>query len=132
MYSLYSTAPPNQPNGNITEYLLLQRQQPSDPPTVLFPGLVLSLSVSGLRPFTSYSFQVVAENGAGNVTSIPTSVTTLEAPPSSFAPPTVTVLSAREISVSWTAPGQLNGRLLGYQVYRDGEPLLPQLTLSLT
>lgn len=126
------TAAPNQPNGNITEYHVLQSQQPSDPPQVIFSGLAFALGVSDLAPFTSYSFQVVAENSAGNVTSIPTTVTTLQAPPTSLAPPLVTVLSATEIRVSWSPPGQLNGVLLGYQVYRDGVPLLTPLTTSLS
>lgn len=74
---------------------------------------------------------MIAENGAGNVTSIPTTVTTLQAPPSSFAPPFVVVVSATEIVVSWSPPGELNGALLGYQVYRDGVPVLSELTAML-
>jgi usherin len=85
-----------------------------------------------LEPFTSYSFQVTAENGAGNVTSISTEITTLQAPPIMFAAPSAVVISATEIEVSWDPPLQLNGVLLGYQVYRDGEPLLSELTFALT
>ena len=88
--------------------------------------------MAGLRPFTEYSFQVVAENGAGNVTSLPTTVTTLQAPPTDFDPPLVVALSATEILVSWSAPGEINGELFGYQVYRDGVAVLSELTSSLS
>lgn len=126
------TGDPNQPNGVITEYRILQRRDSSDSPTVIFAGLAFQLSVSDLRPFTTYSFQVEAENAAGNVTSIATRVTTLQAPPSSFAPPSVVVLSATTIALSWSVPGELNGELVGYQVYRDGEAVLPELTTMLS
>ena len=65
------------------------------------------------------------------MTSIPTTVTTQQAPPSSFAPPYVVVVSAMEIVVSWSPPEELNGNLLGYQVYRDGVPVLSELTAML-
>ncbi len=125
-------AAPIQPNGNITVYRVLQRQEtgPDDTtittPEVIFSGLAFQTSVSDLRPFTSYSFQVVAENGAGNVTSIPTRIATFQAPPSSFDAPVVTVTSATEISISWTPPGELNGEFAGYQVYQDGVPVLDE------
>ena len=106
-------------------------QGSSDPPQVIFTGLGFQLTVSDLRPFTSYSFQVVAENGAGNVTSIPTAVTTLQAPPTDLDDPAVTVLSATEIVVSWSPPAELNGILIGYQVYQDGQPVLPETTFDL-
>ena len=123
---------PNQANGNITEYQILQRRDPSDTPTVIFSGLSFRFNVTDLQPFTSYSFQVVAQNGAGNVTSIPTTVTTLQAPPSPLAPPTVTVISATEVAVSWTPPQDINGILDGYQVYRNGVPILTELTTQLS
>ena len=94
--------------------------------------LAFQFSTSDLDPFTMYSFQVVAENGAGNVTSIPTVVTTLHGLPSMFGEPSATVISATEIAISWNPPLELNGELFGYQVYRDGEPLLSELTSALT
>lgn len=127
----FITAAPNQPNGNITDYRILQRQQPSDPPVTIFSGLAFSLTISNLLPFTSYSFQVVAENGAGNVTSIPTMIVTRQAPPSSLGPPSVVVVSSTEIVISWSPPERLNGEFVGYQVYRNGEPTLSELTTFL-
>ncbi len=128
-------ASPNQPNGIIVEYRILQHQGAStssgEPPAVVFAGLSLQTTISDLNPFTTYSFQVVAENGAGNTTSLPTTVTTLQAPPTPVDPPSVIVLSEGEVSVSWTPPDELNGELFGYQVYRNGIPILVELTTAL-
>lgn len=110
---------------------MLQATPLAASPQVVFSGLALQYRATDLRPFTAYSFQVVAENGAGNVTSIATVATTAQAPPSSFDPPSVVVLSSTEIMVAWDPPEELNGALLGYQVYRNREPLLLELTTML-
>ena len=57
--------------------------------------------------------------------------TTEEAPPTSIDPPTVTVASATEIQLRWEEPEELNGVLLGYQVYRNGS-ILQNNTFSTT
>ena len=84
-------------------------------------------SVSNLRPFTTYNYLVLAINGAGNVTSVFTTATTQEAPPTSIDPPSVDVLSSTEILVTWFEPAELNGVLQGYTLYRDGLPVSVQM-----
>lgn len=81
------------------------------------------LSVSNLRPFTMYNYQVVAFNGAGNVSSVLTMATTEEAPPTFIDLPIVEVLSSSEIIVSWSEPDELNGMLQGYTLYRNGSQI---------
>ena len=115
---LFSIGPPTQPNGNITEYQLLQ-YEPDGEGVVIFSGIAFSFSVADLRPFTAYRYQVVAINGAGNKTSVVTMATTREAPPTSIDPPSLIVLSSSEIVVSWSEPDELNGLLQGYVLYRD-------------
>ena len=117
---LSSVGPPTQPNGVITEYQLLQFRQGLAEATLLFSGIGFTMSVFNLRPFTTYNFQVIAINGAGNVSSVFTRSTTDEAPPTFVPPPIVSVLSATMILVSWAEPGELNGNLIGYRLYRDG------------
>ena len=126
------TGAPQFPNGIILEYRVLQTT-PTDPtPTVVFSGLSFTSLVSGLRPFTVYQFRILARNSVGNVTSIPTTNTTLPAPPTSIAPPTVSIRSSSEILVRWSAPEEVNGLLVGYQLYKDGVPVFTTFTTSLS
>ena len=120
---LLSSGAPTQPNGVVTEYRLLQYTEDSSVAVVVFTGVDFSVSVSNLRPFTTYNYQVVAFNGAGNVSSVFTMATTEEAPPTSIDPPTVSVLSSSEIDVSWSEPDELNGVLSGYILYRNGSAI---------
>ena len=114
---------PTQPNGNVTEYQLLQYDSDDEEAVVVFAGIGFMFSVSNLQPFTTYYYQVVAINGAGNTTSVLTMATTQEAPPTFIDSPSVDVLSSSEISVSWSEPDELNGVLLGYTLYRDDSPI---------
>ena len=107
----------------VTEYQLLQYEAGNEVAIVIFSGIGFEFSVSDLRPFTMYNYQVIAFNGAGNVTSVFTMATTEEAPPTSIDPPIVDVLSSNEIFVSWFEPDELNGVLQGYTLYRDGSPI---------
>lgn len=83
-----------------------------------------------LRPFSAYLYQVVAINGAGNVSSVFTRATTQEAPPTFIDPPLVLALSETELMISWSEPDELNGLLLAYQVYRNGRLLMTTFTTS--
>ena len=117
------TAPPSQPNGNITSYYLYQREA-NKLSLLLQSSLSLTHSATNLRPFTMYGFEVFAINGAGNVSSGVTTITTNEAPPTSLDSPLVIVISSTEIHLSWKEPETLNGVLLGYQIYRNSSVLL--------
>lgn len=121
---------PNQPNGNITEYRVLQFTQSAPEPVAVFSEIGFQILVSDLEPFTEYSYQVIAYNGAGNVSSILTRATTEEAPPTFVTPPIVQVRSFSEILLSWAEPEELNGLLIGYRVYRGDNLLSSTLSLS--
>ena len=99
---------------------------------LIFSDLAFQFIVTNLRPFTTYGFEVIASNSAGNVSSGFTMETTQETAPSFVAPPIPTVLSANEILLSWSQPAELNGDLLGYQIYLDGTLLLTTLLTSYT
>ena len=116
--------PPTEPNGMITSYQLFQREGVSGEPTLVFYGLALRYVAMNLLPFTLYGFEVYAINGGGNVSSGVTVGTTDEARPTSVDAPTATVVSATEIGLSWREPQEINGMLIGYNLYRNSIPLL--------
>ena len=131
---LLFSASPNQPNGIITEYQVIQRRA-IDCPTcyeinVVFSGLANNVFLTELVPFTAYGFAVVAFNSAGNVSSGFTLAQTLEAPPTFVAPPVVIVTSAREIALSWSEPEERNGIITSYQIYRNGDLATSTLMLA--
>ena len=126
----YSSVPPNAPNGIIINYQLFQREGINGEPTLVFTGVGFQYVAMNLVPFTMYGFEVYAINGGGNVSSGVTVGTTDEAPPTLVEPPTVTVVSATEIQISWKEPEELNGVLIGYNLYRNIVPFNPLLTLD--
>lgn len=126
--SNFTTGGPIQPNGIITNYQLFQRD-PNGNTLLIFSNLAFQFLATNLRPFTTYGFEVIAFNSVGNVSSGFTTMRTEETAPSFVDPPVPTVLSANEILLSWSQPAELNGILLGYQIYLGGTVLL---TTSLT
>ena len=116
--------PPTEPNGVVTEYQLYQGEGLSSEQTLIFFGLDFQYSTMNLRPFTMYGFEVFAFNGGGNVSSGVTAVTTDEAQPTFVIPPTVNVLSATAIQISWSQPQEINGVFLGYNLYRNSAQIL--------
>ncbi len=75
---------PTIPNGIITQYILLQNG------TTLFIGLNFSFVVSGLLPFSYYSYSIMACTVKNCSSSAPVVAMTPEAPPTGYIPPTVT------------------------------------------
>ena len=121
--------PPTQPNGVITSYQLHYRI-PLDPLTnapgtpilaATVPGNVTTVLVTGLSPFTSYEFRIVAINGAGEGTSEWELVTTGEARPEGINPITVEMKTAETLVLQWTPPDTPNGVIMEYRLYLDGE-----------
>lgn len=116
--------PPNELNGVITSYLLFQREGISGEHTLIFSGLAFQHVAMDLLPFTLYGFEVYAVNGGGNVSSGVTTRTTDETRPTSVDAPIAIVVSATVIDLSWREPEEINGMLLGYNLYRNGVQLL--------
>lgn len=134
--NFHTAGPPQQPNGIILGYRLLQRVETGScsPPcyaqTEVYNGLGTRYDATGLLPFTVYGYEVIPYNGAGNVSSGFTSARTWNATPGSFGPPSVLPLSSSTISIAWSLPAQPNGALLPYLVYRNGTLLANTTSLA--
>ena len=111
---------PPKPNGRIVRYnvsLVVNSTfkihlNPND------RGLDMNLLVVDLKPYTSYTFQVVACTEAGCTASPLASTLTLQAPPEGVHPPNLTVTGAKEVEATWTEPDILNGVIVKYALYR--------------
>ena len=121
MYTfLFSTVPPTETNGIITNYQLFQREGGiNGQPALVLSELTFQYTATDLRPFTMYGYEVYAINGGGNVSSGVTISTTDEARPTFIDASTVTVISATAIQLGWVEPEELNGVFRGYNVYRN-------------
>ena len=108
---------PVEPNGNIVNYTLYQ----SD--VMVSSNLLLSTIITGLTPWTNYSFRIQACTAVGCAISNPAVVQTLEALPVNLSAPILTALvdshhANAGIEVQWSAPIQPNGVIIQYNVYR--------------
>ncbi|XP_048585709.1 usherin isoform X2 [Nematostella vectensis] len=122
---------PNAPNGILTEYRLLSVNNRNSSEIVHFAGLSLSASVDNLRPFTNYSFTVVACNSGGCRRSVPTSITTLTTAPDFQPMPTVSPQpGGTVVHVTWDEPPVPNGNIYMYEIYMRGRPFSGAGTLK--
>ena len=124
IHAIFFPVAPTAANGIINDYQLFQREGINGEPTLILSGLTFQHMAMNLSPFTRYGFEVYAINGGGNVSSGVTLVTTDEARPTFVDAPTVTVVSATVIELSWREPEEVNGVLLGYNVSRNNDQFL--------
>ncbi|KAF7704133.1 hypothetical protein HF521_021205 [Silurus meridionalis] len=101
-------------NGEIVAYILQTNMEE------VYRGKKLSVQVSNLKPHTSYSLILTACTNGGCTASLPTSVLTREAPPSSMPTPSLKVTGPESVEVSWKEPDHPNGVITGYELRRDG------------
>ena len=134
--SLVSTGPgsvtvkwtsPSEPNGVILRYLVIRRVRSS---TDLERGLLVDIvdgssgstlfsfvdSGRDLAPYTTYDYSITAVNHAGEVVSNWTTVTTLESAPTGLGRPSINVIGAYGVSISWLPPTAPNGNILSYRI----------------
>ncbi|XP_065600248.1 usherin [Cyrtonyx montezumae] len=110
---------PKKPNGIIREYQISQ----------VGKGLIYSdtgsrmhHTVSGLQPYTNYSFLLTACTSAGCVSSQPLSGQTLQAAPIGVWPkPHHIIVSSTEVEIYWSEPKIPNGLITQYRLFRDEE-----------
>ena len=121
---------PREPNGDILLYEL--QQVSGDNFTVLFTGIGFTYTLRGLSPNTLYSFRVLVTNAGGTTVSNVTSNRTLEDAPDGLAPPTLTVLNATAINVTWLEPTQPNGVITEYILSRNESEVFQNLELFYT
>ena len=109
--------PPARTNGIITEYILTLTNNN----TIVFRGVALSLSVSGLSPFTVFTFLLQTCNTVGCVSSNITEVRTPETSPEGLAAPRLRNLTSTSVAIEWTAPLVANGNITSYILRRSNE-----------
>ncbi|XP_040841245.1 usherin [Ochotona curzoniae] len=108
---------PEKPNGVIKEYQLRQVGQ----------GLILTdttdrrqHTVTGLQPYTNYSFILTACTSAGCTSSIPFLGQTLQAAPQGvWVSPSHIVINCTAVILYWSPPEKPNGLISQYQLIRN-------------
>lgn len=119
---------PTIPNGFILRFELvmvtLGPEQIIIDETVVFnaSGNVFSTVVSGLTPFTVYTFLVRACTSGGCGSSETSEVRTLEAPPTFQLAPNVTTQSAEALLITWESPQTPNGIITHFEVRQRDSP----------
>ncbi|XP_076156222.1 usherin [Alosa pseudoharengus] len=113
-----SWAPPLESNGVLLTYRILRNNVSFH---FSFDSGVLSYTDVDLLPYGVYGYAIVACTAEGCVTSDPTEIRTLEAPPATVEPPTATNVTAHSASVSWSVPSIQNGEITLYVLLVDGE-----------
>lgn len=104
-------SPPLKPNGVILYYLLTRNG------TQVYNGTDLRFSDHTVAPFTVYAYVVTAVNSADRLASPPGfSPPTNPGAPDNVSAPTLEVLSATSLKVTWSAPGIPNGVITKYEV----------------
>ncbi|WP_231926821.1 glycoside hydrolase family 9 protein [Micromonospora siamensis] len=120
--------------SGLAGYDVTQAQTGSDA-LVLLRSTTNTLAVTGLSPERTYTFTVVARDGAGNrsAASPPVTVTTPAAPaPDTTAPtapgtPTASAVGPTGLTLTW-GPATDNVGVTGYRVYRGGTVLVGSTT----
>uniref|UniRef100_A0A672FK37 Usher syndrome 2A (autosomal recessive, mild) n=1 Tax=Salarias fasciatus TaxID=181472 RepID=A0A672FK37_SALFA len=113
-----SWSAPLEPNGVLQSYRI-QRNNVSF--SFSFDPTVLSYIDEDLLPFSTYSYSVIACTSEGCIASPHTNITTLEAPPASVEPPTVTSVTSDSIEISWSKPTMENGEVTEYVLKVNNE-----------
>uniref|UniRef100_A0A8B9U5J2 Usherin n=1 Tax=Anas zonorhyncha TaxID=75864 RepID=A0A8B9U5J2_9AVES len=112
---------PKKPNGIIREY---QISQVGKGLIYTDTGSKMQHTVSGLQPYTNYSFKLTACTSAGCASSQPLSGQTLQSAPHGVWPkPHHIIVSSTEVEIYWTEPKKPNGLITQYQLFRDGEQI---------
>lgn len=111
---------PAQPNGVITEYILLQNG------VQIFSGLMLSYQAVGLQPFSVYTYSIMACTMRGCGTSPPSSSQTPEAIAEGYVEPTLTETSAEYVRLTINPVSVPNG-IVTYVLMITGEFQAPDV-----
>ena len=113
---------PTDTNGIISQYELVLVDLGLGGEQVVFAGFGFSAIVSGLVPFTTYSFIIRACTSGGCGSSQATQVQTLEASPSLQPAPNVTTVNATSLIISWDFPSEPNGVVTQFDVRQRNDP----------
>ena len=123
-----SWAEPGTTNGVISRYELVRVTLGSEvviiSEEIVFTGLAMSATVTGLQPFTNYFFVVRACTSGGCGSSEPSPIRTLEAPPTFQPAPNMTSLSSSSLLITWDIPTEPNGILARYDIVQRNAPFV--------
>ena len=124
---------PSRPNGIITRYELRSKRVPKNSGTseievLHYTGLLRTSQVTGLDPFTVYSFSIAACTVVGCIrSSMGAAVSTRSAAPDSQPAPYVSLgTGGTSAVVTWDAPSQPNGEINFYDLYQRASPFTGQ------
>ncbi|XP_029001116.1 usherin isoform X2 [Betta splendens] len=116
-----SWSEPTHPNGIIQRYHLNRTGVGTVATHADGPG---SYNVTGLRPYTDYSFVLVACTAVGCGASLPATGRTLPAAPAGvWSRPRHLIINASAVELYWDQPSQPNGHILQYRLNRDGRTI---------
>lgn len=114
--------PPANPNGVITRLELRSLLGVESGFQVVFVDVNMDFetTLTGLLPDTLYTFQLVAFNAGGSVSSPSAQALTLEDIPDDISAPSVERAGPTHLEVSWSPPAIPNGDIILYNLTLDG------------
>lgn len=119
---------PTSPNGVIDRYELvlvtLGAEGVITNEEIVFTGLARMVVIEDLLPFTLYTFIVRACTSGGCGPSEPSTILTLEAPPTFQAMPNVSTLTNISLLVEWEEPDMPNGNVVQYEIRQREVPFI--------
>ncbi|XP_066923568.1 usherin-like [Clytia hemisphaerica] len=114
--------PPSRPNGIIKRYTLVSKQK-NNVETSHYSGLITTVQVTALSPFTVYNFSVIACTEDGCTRSSGVIISTKSAAPDSQPAPYVRLLTGgTSLVVTWDAPSRPNGEIQFYDLMQRNAP----------
>lgn len=111
-------------NRGVTAYEIFDDAVPANLVKAV-PGNQTTITITGLEPQTSYSFAVLAKDGAGNSSALSSYINATTGGPD-LTPPTVptglisTGKTATSVSLFWNGSTDDSGIVAGYRIYVNG------------
>ncbi|XP_053172998.1 usherin [Scomber japonicus] len=116
-----SWSEPTHPNGRVLWYYLNQTAHGTIFTHTKGPR---NYTVTGLQPYTDYTFLLVACTAIGCGASLPSSGRTLEAIPAGvWSRPRHLIINTSAVELYWDQPSQPNGHISQYRLKRDGHTI---------
>ena len=108
------------PNGLVRNYTI-KRINPDNIATIVvtLDGMIFNYTDLGLRPFTNYRYTITATTAGGSTESEPNAGMTAQEVAFGLTPPSLIAVNSTTLFIVWNLPGQLNGILQSYRLYRQ-------------
>lgn len=105
---------PTSTNGVLQNYRLTSLTPADTSPKTQYEGLGTSVTLTGLSPFTNYTFQISACTTSGCLLGQSIWVVTSEAPPAGQGSPNITAINSTSQLIQWSPPSSPNGKSISY------------------